>query len=132
MLGAAYGFKLRSHFALMFLVKTFNERGKKIVSTLITFALTVFFVIFIYKGFCLILEVTIDQIAPATQMPVAVPYLAAPVGGILMIYYIIRNWWVDLKNVSTAFIHQDKAEADELVSHAKDEMETGSPAAEPS
>ncbi len=99
MLGAAYAFKLKSHFALTFLSKRLNEMWQKILSTLITLVLSVFLVFFIWKGFYLIFTVAIDQIAPATQLPVAVPYLSGPVGGILMLYYIIRNWFEELRNI---------------------------------
>ena len=98
MLGAAYAFKLKSHFALTFLTRRLNETRKKILSSLITLVLSIFLVIFIWKGFYLIFTVAIDQIAPATQIPVAVPYLSGPVGGILILYYIIRNWWEEFRN----------------------------------
>lgn len=99
MLGAAYAFKLKSHFALEFLTKRFNEQWKKILNTSIAIVLTVFFVFFIWKGFYLIFTVAIDQVAPATQISVAIPYLSGPVGGIFMLYYILRNWWEDLRNI---------------------------------
>jgi len=98
MLGAAYAFKLKSHFALTFLTKGLSATSKTVLSTLIMLVLSAFLVVFIWKGFYLIITVAIDQIAPATQIPVAVPYLSGPVGGILMLYYIIRNWWQDLRS----------------------------------
>ena len=102
MLGAAYAFKLKSHFALTFLTRRLNEKRKKILRTFITLVLSVFLVFFIWKGFYLIFMVAIYQIAPATQIPVAVPYLSGPVGGILMLYYIIRNWWEELRQIPEA------------------------------
>jgi len=98
MLGAAYAFKLKSHFALTFLTKGLSATSKTVLSTLIMLVLSAFLVVFIWKGFYLIITVAIDQIAPATQIPVAVPYLSGPVDGILMLYYIIRNWWQDLRS----------------------------------
>ena len=33
--------------------------------------------------------------APATQMSMAVPYSSALVGSVLMLYYVVANWWDD-------------------------------------
>jgi TRAP-type C4-dicarboxylate transport system permease small subunit len=38
------------------------------------------------------------QVAPSTQMSMAVPYSSAVVGGVLMLYYVLRNWWLDIRN----------------------------------
>ena len=96
-LGAAYGFKTKSHFAIVFLVNRFSSRLQKIVGALVVIAASIFLIVFVLESLYLILTITIDQRAPVTQMTMAVPHSAAPAGGTLMLYYLIRNWWSDLR-----------------------------------
>ena len=98
MLAAAYGFKTKSHFALMFVVKRFGEHWRRLISILVVAVLSAFLILFVLKSLDLILIVTINQVAPGTQIPIAVPYSAAPVGGALMLYYILRNGWVEFRS----------------------------------
>jgi TRAP-type C4-dicarboxylate transport system permease small subunit len=35
------------------------------------------------------------QIAPSTKVSMVVPYSSSWVGGILMLYYVLRNWRQD-------------------------------------
>lgn len=96
-LAAAYAFKTRSHFALRFLVTRFTKRLRLGIETVVAFAVSGFLAIFIWKS----LQYTIsmaNQVAPSTQMSMAVPYSSAVVGGILMLYYVLRNWWGDIRN----------------------------------
>jgi len=99
-LGAAYGFKTKSHFAIVFLVNRFSRRLQKVVGTLVVITAAIFLIVFVLESLYLILAITIDQRAPVTQLTMAVPHSAAPVGGTLMLYYLIKNWWSDLRGSS--------------------------------
>jgi TRAP-type C4-dicarboxylate transport system permease small subunit len=95
-LASAYAFKTKSHFALRFLVKRFGKGLQKATATFVSFVLVVFLMIFIWKA----AEFTFSmakQVAPSTQMSMAVPYSSAVVGGVLMLYYVLRNWWSDVR-----------------------------------
>ncbi len=95
-LASAYAFKTRSHFALRFLVDRLGKNIQNLISSLVVFIVSGFLVIFIWKS----LEFTISmskRVAPSTQMSMAVPYSSAVVGGALMLYYVLRNWWSDIR-----------------------------------
>ena len=94
-LASAYAFKIKSHFALRFLVDRFGKKLQSLMGTLVAVIVSAFLVIFIWKS----VEFTISmakQIAPSTQMSMAVPYSSVVVGGVLMLYYVLRNWWIDI------------------------------------
>lgn len=94
-LASAYAFKVKSHFALRFLVDRFGKKLQSLMGTLVAFIVSTFLVIFIWKS----VEFTVSmakQVAPSTQMPMAVPYSSVVVGSVLMLYYVLRNWWIDI------------------------------------
>jgi TRAP-type C4-dicarboxylate transport system permease small subunit len=72
--------------------------GKKLqnlIGALVVFMVSGFLVIFIWKS----VEYTIGmakQVSPSIQMSMAVPYSSVVVGGILMLYYVLRNWLSDI------------------------------------
>jgi TRAP-type C4-dicarboxylate transport system permease small subunit len=93
-LASAYAFKTKSHFALRFFVDRLRGRLKSWASTLMVFVVSGFLLLFIWKS----LEFSISmarQIAPSTKISMAVPYSSTWVGGILMLYYVLRNWRSD-------------------------------------
>ncbi len=95
-LTSAYAFKTKSHFVLRFLVDRFGRKLQNFVAMLVMVTVSLFLLIFIWKA----TEYTISmakQIAPSTQMSMAFPYSSAIIGGILMLYYVIKNWWQDRK-----------------------------------
>lgn len=94
-LASAYAFKTKSHFALRFLVNRFGKDLQKMIGTFVAFVVSTFLAIFVWKA----VEFTVsmaNQVAPSTQMSMAVPYSSAIVGGVLMLYYVLRNWWSDI------------------------------------
>ena len=94
-LAAAYAFKTRSHFALRFLVDRVGKKLQNLIGALVVFMVSGFLVIFIWKS----VEYTIGmakQVSPSIQMSMAVPYSSVVVGGILMLYYVLRNWLSDI------------------------------------
>ncbi len=96
MLGAAYAFKTKSHFALEFLVKRCGGYLRRAIVVFTLVASSAFLIVFILKSFDLIRDAA-TQIAPGTQLPMAVPYSSAAVGGTLILYYVLRNGWSELR-----------------------------------
>ena len=94
-LSAAYAFKTRSHFALKFVVDRFNPSLQRAVATFVTLLVVTFLAVFAYQSLKFTIEVR-NMSAPATQMSMAVPYSSALVGSVLMLYYVIVNWWQDM------------------------------------
>ncbi len=91
-LSSAYAFKTKSHFALRFVVDRVGPGPRAVVNDLVTLAVSAFLVVFTYQAVRYTLSVT-NQTAPGTQMSMAIPYSSAIVGGLLMLYYVLRNWW---------------------------------------
>ena len=95
-LASAYAFKLGTHFALRFLVNSLGKQMQKTVSFAVVVIISLFLILFTWKA----VEYTIrmsGQIAPSTGLSMAVPYSSAIVGGLLMLYYVIKNWLRDLR-----------------------------------
>jgi TRAP-type C4-dicarboxylate transport system permease small subunit len=96
-LAAAYAFKTKSHFALRFLVDRFGKRLQSFFGTIVAFVVSGFLVIFIWKS----VEYTLSmakRVSPGIQMSMAIPYSSVVVGGVLMLYYVLKNWWKDIQD----------------------------------
>ena len=96
MLAAAYGFKKKSHFALVFVVGRFEGRFKKAIGLLVTLVVATFLAVFVVNAAKYTMSAW-DVVGPGTQLSMAVPYSSAVVGGILMLYYVLRNGWIELR-----------------------------------
>lgn len=94
MLSAAYGFKIRAHFALVFLVNRFPTAVRRVVSTVVSVLVCAVLCVFVFKAVEITYSVR-NQIGPATGFSKAVPYSAGAVGGVLMLYYVALNAWRD-------------------------------------
>jgi TRAP-type C4-dicarboxylate transport system permease small subunit len=93
-LSAAYAFKTRSHFALRFVVDRFSPSVQRAIGTLVMLLVASFLAVFALQSLKFTIEVR-NMSAPATQMSMAVPYSSALVGSVLMLYYVVANWWDD-------------------------------------
>ena len=94
MLSAAYGFKVKAHFALVFLVNRFPEGVRRAISLVVSVLVCVLLCLFVWKA----VEITWSvrrQIGPATGLSKALPYSSGIAGGVLMLYYVARNAWRD-------------------------------------
>lgn len=100
-LASAYGFKTKSHFALSFLVNKFGKRIQRLIGSIVSFVVFIFLLLFSWKAFEYTLSVK-SQIAAGTRLSMSVPYSAAFVGSVLMLYYVIRNWWTDFRRPAEA------------------------------
>lgn len=100
MLSAAYAFKTRSHFALAFIVNRFEARLRWTASLFAVAVVALFLVVFIVKAVEYTLSVS-DVTGPGTRLSMAVPSSSTIVGGIMMLYYVLRNGWDDLRGGSS-------------------------------
>ena len=96
MLSAAYAFKTRSHFAFAFVVNRFGPRLQRAVSVFVLVVVVLFLVVFIVKAVEYTWSVR-DVTGPGTHLSMAVPSSSTIVGGVMMLYYVLRNGWNDLR-----------------------------------
>ncbi len=96
MLSAAYGFKTRSHFALTFIVDRFGAGARRIIGLLVTLAVSALLVVFTWKAVELT-QSAVGRTGPGTGLSFAVPYSSTIVGGLLMLYYLLRTAWDDFR-----------------------------------
>ena len=96
MLAAAYGFKTRSHFALVFVIERFEPRFEKAIGLLVTLVVATFLAVFVVNAAKYTMSAW-DVVGPGTQLSMAVPYSSAVVGGILMLFYVLRSGWTQMR-----------------------------------
>lgn len=100
MLSAAYGFKMKAHFSIVFIMNRFPASVRPVMSIVVSILVCVFLSVFVVKS----AEITYmvrDQVGPATGFSKAIPYSSAVVGGVLMLYYIVRNTWHEWRGRDT-------------------------------
>ena len=90
-LGSAYAFKTKSHFLLRFVVDRFSRQSRQLIATAVAILVSLFLVVFVWQAALYTLSVS-SQKSPGTGLSKAVPASAAVVGGVLMLYYVARNW----------------------------------------
>jgi len=90
-LSVAYAFKTKSHFALKFVVDRFGFKIRRLISSIVTFLTITFLVIFTWKSLQYVQSAS-NQIAPGTGLSMVIPYSSMVCAGLLMIFYVIKNW----------------------------------------
>ena len=91
-LSVGYAFKTKSHFALRFVVDRLGSKAQRMTSIFVSAIMVVFLVLFTWKA----VEYTIsssDHFGPGTGLSLAVPYSSAIFAGLIMLYYVIKNWF---------------------------------------
>lgn len=101
MLSAAYGFKIRAHFALVFVVNRFRAGVRRVVSAGVSILVCALLCLFVFEAAAITYSVR-NQLGPATGLSKAVPYSSGVVGGVLMLYYVALNAWRDWRDCDEA------------------------------
>ncbi|MBA7559495.1 TRAP transporter small permease [Candidatus Atribacteria bacterium 1244-E10-H5-B2] len=86
--GAGVAFFEDSHIKLEFITSKFSPKIKKIYGTILNIIIIIYLTVVVWKGFEL-LNYTYRQRTPALQISRAYPYLAIPIGSIIMILGLI-------------------------------------------
>lgn len=98
MLSAGYCFKIKAHIALFFVFKKLPFVFRKIINIFIFSILNIIFLIMIICGIKYA-YMGIDSYSHAMNLSMVVVYAAIPVGGGIMLYYNIINFYTSfLKN----------------------------------
>ena len=90
-LSIAYAFKMRSHFALTFLSNRIKDKQKIRLHILVNILMLLFLIVFVWQAVEYNLSV-MDQIGPSTGLSMSIPYSSSIVGGLLMIYYVVKEF----------------------------------------
>lgn len=96
LLGAAVGVKHRAHFGVDLLSKRLGPGAAGRVLALIDGLGIGFCAVLTWFGGVLVLR-TQEQTSPGLDLPMSVPYLALPLGGVLMIAHFVRHLRDDLR-----------------------------------
>ena len=89
-----------SHVGVDVLMQKLGEKGKTRLSIIINLICLAFMAVMTYLGVQMVLQaVHFKQITPALLIPMAVPYLAIPVGSLLMVLRYIQLIWALLKDL---------------------------------
>ena len=88
MIGASMGVKKKTHFCLDSLLKSFPQKQRKIAEVVLYILMSVFLLVLVYYGTLFSRELFV-QTAPGLDIPMAIPYAAVPVGGLLMLIHIV-------------------------------------------
>jgi len=98
MLTAGYCFKLKAHIALVFVFKKLPFLFRKIINIFIFAVLNIIFLVMIIWGFKYA-YMGKDIYSSTINLPMVFVYAAIPVGGGIMLYYNIINFYTSfLKN----------------------------------
>ena len=90
-LGASIGVKRKAHIGVEAVTTFLPERIKKVVALIATLSAMIFFTVVIIWGYK-ILDVVSNQVSPAMEINMSIPYSALLVSGILMFLYSIENF----------------------------------------
>lgn len=90
LLGAAIGVRSGTHFSVRYLVNRLPGRVRRAVVILARLLVASFLVLFVGTSW-LLLETALVQSSPAARIPLVLVYAAAPVSGVLMLFFLFTE-----------------------------------------
>lgn len=91
-LGAALAFREKMHVSLDMLIERLPSSLRKICLSVGYIAMILFICVLIYGGYRFVAKGS-QQISAAMQIPMIYVYLVLPVGGALILFYVIRGFY---------------------------------------
>jgi TRAP-type C4-dicarboxylate transport system permease small subunit len=90
LLGAAVALKRGGHIAVTFFLDYFPKRAARALTMVARISVVIILAVMVWGGIRLVL-VTSAQISPALRIPMAVPYLALPIGSLIMLFHLVSS-----------------------------------------
>ena len=88
LLGAAVALKRGEHITVTLFLDRFPEKTRRIMGAVARISMTAILAVIMWGGVQLVI-VTSAQISPALRIPMAVPYMALPIGSAIMLFHVI-------------------------------------------
>ncbi len=90
LLGAAVALKRGEHIAVTFFLDNFPKRAARALTVVAQISVILILAVMAWGGIKLVL-VTSAQISPALRISMAVPYLALPIGSVIMLFHVLSS-----------------------------------------
>jgi TRAP-type C4-dicarboxylate transport system permease small subunit len=90
LLGAAVALKRGEHIAVTFFLEQFSSRIAGTLTMVARISVGIILTVMTWGGINLVV-ITSTQISPALRIPMAVPYMALPVGSVIMLFHVIAS-----------------------------------------
>lgn len=90
LLGAAVALKRGEHIAVTFFLDHFPKRAARAVTVVAQGSVLLILAVMAWGGVKLV-WVTSAQISPALRISMAVPYLALPIGSVIMLFHVVSS-----------------------------------------
>jgi TRAP-type C4-dicarboxylate transport system permease small subunit len=104
LLGAGVALKRGEHIAVTFFTSKFPKRIQIDSSLLVQIFIAVFLGVIFWGGFCLVI-ITRHQLSPAMRIPMSWPYMAIPIGSLIMLFHEITFIYLQLKAMAERSSH---------------------------
>lgn len=96
--GSAYAFRKGAHVSITFVVDRLPGKVHSLVWVFSRLATILFFAVLGYNGWLHTIQQFVNkQVAPATRLPVAIPYSAVPIGCVLIILRLIYQLIAEIR-----------------------------------
>ena len=90
LLGAAVALKRGEHIAVTFFLDNFPKRAAGVLTRVAQISILLILAVMVWGGIKLVL-VTSAQISPALRIPMAIPYMALPIGSVIMLFHLMSS-----------------------------------------
>lgn len=90
LLGAAVALKRGEHIAVTFFLENFPRGLSRTLTLMAQISVSLILAVMVWGGIKLVL-VTSAQISPALRIPMAIPYLALPIGSSVMLFHLLTS-----------------------------------------
>ena len=94
-IGAAIAVRNRQHVAFDALIKTLPRAARKLCLIASYLSMMIFTAVLIYGGFKFVARGS-RQISSALEIPMNYVYIVLPVGGVLILAYLLKNFYEDV------------------------------------
>ncbi|MBD3289326.1 TRAP transporter small permease subunit [candidate division KSB1 bacterium] len=101
LLGSAYALKKKAHLGIDLMTNYLKTKNRAVFEIIISFlVITIVTAVFIIGGIRLVyITLKLNQTSPALQIKMGYIYLAMPLAGFLMMYYMIAEFFAAIKNM---------------------------------